>query len=380
VEWDDEGLDEEPASPLLPPEDRLWRHPSEVAGAPAHSVRGTSHAGGSPRVLTVIMLTSAISVLLTVGAVSVVRPFRTRVPVEPGPSGRAEVGDVAGVTARIRPAIAQVVARNTAGDRTWGSGVIYRSDGLVLTTHHIVSGSEVVRVILDDGRELVARLVGSDPDTDIAVLDLDGEGFPTAPLATSRSKAGQPAITIGAPSGATSDGPLVRVSMISAVGQEAGMVGRRLVDLIRTESTVAPGCSGGAVVDSSGTVVGIAVSNATTAEGTIGCATPIAVARAVADQLLETGKVTRGWRGIDGETSDEGALVRSVKPASPAEHAGIAVGDVVIAVDGRDVDSMADLVLAVRERKPADVLVLRVQRGGATTDVAVALAEKPVTA
>lgn len=379
MEWDDEGLGDEPASPLLPPDDRLWRHPSEVAGAPAPlptSVRGPSGGAGTPRVLTAVALTSCISVLLTVGMVAVVRPFRDNAP-SAEPAAAPDGPDVADLTARLRPAIARVVAVAAGGDRSWGSGVVIREDGLVLTAHHVVAGAASVRVLLDDGRNLVARLVGGDADTDIALLDLDGDGYPTAPLATSRSsmRAGEPAFTIGATSG--NAGPLVRASMVSGTNQEAGVDGRRFVDVIRTDAAVEEGCAGGAVVDGEGRVIGIAVSNTESADGAVGFATPIDVARAVADQLLATGKVERAWLGIDGESHEDGAVVRAVKAGSPAEIAGLVAGDVIEAIDDDDVASMADVVIRLRERRPGHALELRVRRGGDVLAVPVTLAEKP---
>lgn len=391
MEWDDEGLgDEPPASPLLPPDDRLWRHPSEVvtgAVPAASSVRGAPGAiGGRPSVVTAVALTSCISVLLTIGVVSVVRPFRMRVAVDE-PSAQpalastptSSASSVSALTAKVRPAIAQVVARAADGERSWGSGVLIRSDGLLLTAHHVVDGAASVRVVLDDGRDLVARLVGSDPDTDIAVLDLEGDGFPTVTMADDREalQIGDRAITIGAASGSASSSPLVRVSMVSAMNQEAGVDGRRMVDVIRTDAAVEPGCSGGAVVDADGRVIGIAVSNMATTDGATGFATPIDVARSVADQLLTTGKVTRGWLGIDGDDHEDGAVVRAVKPASPAEAAGLRSDDVIVAIDGAAVPSMAAVVVRLRSQRPGDVLTLRVQRPEGLVDVAVTLGEKP---
>jgi len=382
VEWDDEGLDDEPASPLLPPDDRLWRHPSEVAGAPggaATSVRGSSAPSTSARVVTAIALTSCISVLLTVGIVSVVRPFREQVDATEPPPVPIAAPTIADVTSRVRPAIAQVVARPATGEPSWGSGVMIRPDGLLLTTHHVVAGAAAVQVILDDGRELVARLVGGDPDTDIAVLDVDGDGYATAPLATNRStmKVGDRAITIGAPSRNT--GPLVRVSMVSAMNQEAGVGGRTFVDVIRTDAAVEDGCSGGAVVDSRGDVIGIALSNMDTADGVIGFATPIDVARTVADQLVQSGRVSRGWLGIDGERHADGALVRAVKAGSPAERAGLRPGDVIVGIDGDPVASMAEVVVRLRAQRPGDVVTLRIERAGRDLELPVTLGEKPPT-
>lgn len=380
MEWDDEGLEDESASPLLPPDDRLWRHPSEVAGAPGGaptSVRGSAGGSSTGRVVTVIALTSCISVLLTVGVVSVVRPFRERIDsAEPIVAAPASL-TVADLTTRVRPAITQVVAEHPSGERSWGSGVLIRADGLVLTTHHVVAGASAVRVVLDDGRDLLARLVGGDADTDIAVLDLEGDGYPTAPLAQSRSlmKVGDRAVTIGAPSG--NIGPLVRVSMVSAMNQEAGVDGRKFVDVIRTDAPVEDGCSGGAVVDSRGNVIGIAVSNIDTADGAIGFATPIDVARTVAEQLFDTGKVTRGWLGIDGESHPDGAVVRTVKPGSPAEGAGLRPDDVLVAIDGEAVTSMAAVVVRLRAQRPGDLLRLRIEREGGRVEVPVTLGEKP---
>jgi S1-C subfamily serine protease len=396
VEWDDEGLDDEPASPLLPPDDRLWRHPSEVVGVPAPAraaVRGPLAPSGGPRVVTAVALTSCISVLLTIGIVAVLRPF-------PGDTSDAELAgttpaatggatadgdaepDVAALTARLRPAIAQVVARTAAGERSWGSGVLVRADGLILTSLHVVDGAETVRVVLDDGRELVARVLGTDADTGIAALDVDGDGYPTAPLARGpmAMQVGDKAITIGSSRGATTAAsePLVRVSMVSAMHQDAGVDGHHFVDVIRTDAAVEPGCAGGAVLDGKGSVIGIAVDNVTTAGGAIGFATPIDVARAVADQLEQSGKVVRGWLGIEGESHEDGALVRAVKGASPAEAAGLKPGDVIVAMDGTAVASMSAVILRVRSHRPGDVVTLDVQREGAKVAVPVTLAEKPL--
>ena len=396
MEWDDEGLgDEPPASPLLPPDDRLWRHPSEVAGAPGgpSAVRGPAgdavaapspSPSGRPSVVTAVALTSCLSVLLTIGVVSVVRPFRVRVPVEEPAavpaSSSSSSPSVAALTAKVRPAIAQVVAVAPSGERTWGSGVLIRSDGVVLTANHVVAGASSVQVVLDDGRDLVARFVGGDPDTDVAVLDLEGEDFPTVSMAPGRDalQVGDRAITIGASSSEAATGPLVRVSMVSAMNQEAGVEGRRFVDVIRTDTAVEPGCAGGAVVDELGQVIGIAVSNLQASDGSaIGFATPIDVARSVAEQLLATGKVSRGWLGIDGDDHEDGAVVRAVKPGSPAEAAALQAEDVIVAIDGTAVPSMAAVVVRLRSHRPGDRLVLRVQRPEGRVDVPVVLAEKP---
>lgn len=383
MEWDDEGLEDEPPPPLLPPEDRLWRHPSEVATGPVTAVRGTV-AGDPPRVVTVVALTSCISVLLTLGVVAVVRPFRDGAPPSPTaaltPSGSIRsVADVADLTARVRPAIAQVVARGVDGAEAWGSGVIFRDDGMLLTTHHLTDGAESLEVVLDDGRAVGARLVGGDRDTDIAVLDLDGDGFPVAELAAGRSavKVGQPAITIGAPQGPTSAGPLVRTTVVSAMGQEAGVDGRRFVDMIRTETAMEPGCDGGAVVDGNGDVIGIAAANVPSRDGMTGLATPIDVARGVAMQLINDGRVRRSWLGIEGATGRGGVVVGTVLPDTPAAAAGLVAGDVVLGIGSADVRSMSELVVQLRSLAPGARTTVVVERQDERLALPVTLGERP---
>lgn len=385
VEWDDEGLEDEPPPPLLPPEDRLWRHPSEVASGAVTAVRGAV-ASDQPRMVTVVALTSCISVLLTLGLVAVVRPFReggARTPTEAAAStptgGIRSVADVADLTARVRPAIAQVVARDDDGGEAWGSGVIFREDGMVLTTHHLVEDASSFEVLLDDGRAVGARLVGADRDTDIAVIDLEGGGFPVAALAADRSvvQVGQPAITIGTPEGRTTAGPLVRTTVVSAMGQEAGVDGRRFVDMIRTDTPMEPGCDGGAVVDHNGQVIAIAATNVRSGDGMIGLATPIDVAHEVAAQLMSEGRVRRGWLGIEGSTGRNGVVVRKVLPGSPAAEAGLATGDVIRAVGTTGITSMTDLVVRLRTLAPGAETTVVVERQGEQRTVEVTLAERP---
>lgn len=341
--------------------------------------------------ITVIALTTCISVLLSLGVLALVGPLRTRVAIERVAApmvgvGVTEVADVAALTDRMRPAIAQIIARGAAGEQ-WGSGVIYRSDGMMLTAHRVVEGAQSFQVLLHDGREVQARLVGSDPDTEIAVMQLEGSGFTPALLGSTASlKVGQPAITIGSPTG-TATGPVVRVGVVSALGQQVGANGRNLVDMIQTDGAVAPGCAGGALVDAQGAVIGIAAANATTDAGVIGFATPIDVARAVADQLMNDGRVVRAWLGIEGdslagERADDlnlpgGAVVKKVTPASPAERSGLAAADIITGVDGHAVKSMPQLVVLLRSYRPGDAVTMSVLRGTSNRTMKVTLGQRP---
>jgi len=392
MEFDDDGLDDEPLAPLLPPDDRLWRHPTE-AGASIRPLRARGPAvsppEGTPKVVTIVALTSCISVLLTLGVVAVVRPLRAPVAVERVSSPSRDVSsvsDVAELTARVRPAITQVVAKGPNGE-SWGSGVIYRSDGLMLTSQHIVKDAESVRAVLDTGVEVAGRLVGGDAETDIALIDLDGDDFPVATLGrTETVRIGSPAITIGSPA-SSGGGLVVRVSVVSALGQEAGIDGHRLVDMVQTDTTVAPGCAGAPVVNSDGVVIAIAAANVTGDAGAIGYATPIDVARVVAGQLLERGRVTRGWLGVEGDTlpADRarnlgvpgGAVVRKVAPGSPAAAAGLLPADVIVALDDAAMPTMAALVVRLRTSHPGDTIGLTVLRGDQKKLLKATLVERP---
>lgn len=386
VGWDDDGLDEEPSSPLLPPEDRLWRHPSEVA------VGVTAQPGGPeprrvserapPRVVTIVALTSCISVLFTLGVIAVVRPFRdgadTRAPdARAAAAGLMSVTDVADVAARLRPTIARVVAKDAEGGETWGSGVIFREDGMLLTTERVVDGASSFAVFLDDGRAVAARLVGADDETNVAVLDVQGDGFPTAPLAEDRTTArvGQPGITIGA----TPGGPLVRMTVVTAIGQEATIGGRKFLDMIRTDTAIDPGMDGGAVTDAGGRVIGIAAVNTPAVDDLGSLAIPSDLARTVATQLMTGGRVRRSWLGIEGRsaTAGDGVVVDIVRPEGPAAVGGIAAGDVIVSVGSFEVKTMSDLVKKLRKSPPNSETVLVVERGGARHTIRVTLRERP---
>lgn len=378
----DEAGEDGPGPPLLPPDDRIWRHPSEMAARPSPR-RNPAFGHDRPGMTTVVALTSCISALISLGVVVLVGTVRDRLAAEPAAAG---VADVAALTERVRPAVTQVVTRGPAGER-WGSGVIYRRDGLMLTSHRIVAGVESARVLLDDGREVVGRVVGSDPDTDVALLRLEGSGYRPAVMGSLREvKVGHPAITIGSPTGSAS-GPTVSPGVVGALGQRVDDGGRTLFDMIQTDGPVAPGCSGAAVVDHTGAVIAIASVNVPTEAGLLGYAIPIDIVRAVADQLLNHGPVSHGWLGVEGDRpSDEqvrdmgipgGALVKRVVAASPAEAAGVEAADVITAVNGHPVSSMAELVGRLRLARPGQAVNLTVVRGDATRALRATLAERP---
>ena len=385
VEPDDEPQRyREPPSP----DDRLWRHPSEMA------VKRPS----ARRQLWVVGLASALAASVLSTGLAVVAGNL----LDAGGTGRAVdtagiftqptlVGaraDVVTVAERVRPAIVQLkVERGRAGS---GSGVLFRSDGHLLTNAHVVDGATSVVVVLASGKELAARVVGSDPSSDTAVVKIEGGPFPVAELgSTSELKVGQQAIAIGSPLG-LSGGPSVTVGVVSALHRSVRTrTGQSLMDMVQTDAPIAPGSSGGALLDADGRVIGITTAVAMTdtgAEG-FGFATPIDAARNAAEQLITTGKVVTVWLGVAGSDLDEataqelkldgGAMIEEVKADSPAARAGLAPRDVIVRVANKPVTSMTMLVVAVRAHRPGDVFTVEVVRDKQHHGMTVTVAERP---
>ena len=384
----DDGLEEEPSVYRTPPpqDDRLWRHPSELADP---RPRGE-------RLWLVAAISGMVGAMLATGVVAAAGGLtrrstervveREEVPARaisaPGSQSVVEIAQ------RVRPAIAQVRVVGTAGDGS-GSGVLFRSDGHLLTNFHVVDGASSIKVLLDNGRELSAHVVGSDPDSDVAVVKIDGGPFPVASLGSAAElKVGQPAIAIGSPLG-LAGGPSVTVGVVSALHRRLNTrSGPSLLDMIQTDAPISPGSSGGALLDAGGAVIGLTTAVATTdgAQG-LGFATPVDVARTSADQLITTGKVVHVWIGVEGTDVDAatandlrvdgGALVSQVVKGSPADKAGLSARDVIVGVDGHNVTTMGALVVALRTRRPGDVVALNVMRGHDQKKVRVTLVERP---
>jgi serine protease Do len=260
----------------------------------------------------------------------------------------------------------------------------------VVVGEHVVDGADEITVVMADGKEHDGELVGGDPDTDIAVIKIDGGPYPTAALGTATGlKVGHQAIAIGSPLG-LAGGPSVSVGVVSALGRQVeSRDGPPLLDMIQTDAPIAPGSSGGALLDANGAVIGITTAIAVSdvgAEG-LGFATPIDIARDVAEQLITTGEVTHVWLGIEGEDVDgsraeelgvdSGALIRRVRGGSPADRAGIAARDVITSVDGKPVESMAALVIQLRSRRPGQVVRVGLIRDKQPLTVTATLVERP---
>jgi len=390
MEFDD-GLEDEPSVYRTPPapDDRLWRHPSEL--------RGPAERGD--RTWLVASIAGMVGALLATGVVAAAGGLtnehtervveREEVPARtisaPGSQSVIEIAQ------RARPAIAQIRVEGKEGDAS-GSGVLIRSDGHVLTNFHVVDGADAVKVVLDNGRELSAKVLGTDPETDVAVVKVDGGPFPVARVGSAAElKVGQPAIAIGSPLG-LAGGPSVTVGVVSALHRRLDTrTGPPLLDMIQTDAPISPGSSGGALLDAGGSVIGLTTAVATNdgAQG-LGFATPIDIAHSAAEQLIATGKVTHVWIGVEGSDVDMatanalhvegGALVGQVVKGGPADRAGLAARDVIVGVDGHSIGTMGALVVALRSRKPGDVVALDVMHNKNQKRITVTLAERPPNA
>ncbi len=296
----------------------------------------------------------------------------TTAPLVEGGSSAEPVADVAEA---LLPSIVQI---QTSGGI--GSGVIYDSNGLILTAAHVVDGSRNVTVRLFDGDKLPGEVLGTDANDDIAVVRVDRKGLPAAPLALDeKPRVGQLAIALGSPWGLDST---VTAGVVSAVDRPLSDARGITRSMIQTDAPINPGNSGGALADRYGRVIGINVSifSVTGANSGVGFAVPIDRAYEVAQAIVEGKRIEPaflGVRGTDRAIGEGGALITEVMPGSAAEQAGIQVGDLVTSLDGEPITGIRDLAAAVRSRQPGDVVELEVVRDGETLTLQVELGAQP---
>lgn len=258
-----------------------------------------------------------------------------------------------------------------------GSGVIFTPDGFVLTNSHVIHDAASINVILADGRELKAELIGEDPFTDLAVVRVSGQDLPVAKLGDSQAiRIGQLVIALGNPFGFQAT---VTAGVVSALGRSLRVGGGRLIDnVIQTDAALNPGNSGGPLVNSRSEVIGINTAVIPWAQG-ICFSIPVNTAKNIAGQLMKEGRVTRSFIGIAGQVLDisraairthsltgtRGVMVAHVERGGSAEHAGLLVGDVIVEMDGHRVESIDDLHRMLTKEmigKEARLMVLRLER------------------
>ncbi len=392
--------------PPLPPEDRLWRHPSELGAAALATPAAAAPATRAPRgtspwlVGAVAGLTGAVATLATVVAfggfdegAGVERTVVERVAVAPTATLPVSIGEppdgeagVAGVTAGISPAVVRVEVTRAPAEgsddetTTTGSAVAFRDDGYLLTSADLVDHSVAVVVVLGDGTPRDGRVIGTDPLTDVAVVQVDlgtdTARVPTAVLGSVDDLAvGQPTLIVGS-GGGTGGGPAVTSGIVSALGRSLPATGTAPTrhDLIQTDAPLDPSATGGALVDRRGAVVGITTDPPDETAGGLSFAIPIDTARAVADEIILTGTAHHAWLGIEGSDVEArraddlqlagGAQVATVAEGSPADVAGLAPDDVITSVDAVTVTSMADLVVELRRHEPGATILIAFVRDG----------------
>jgi len=314
---------------------------------------------------------------------------------------------VAQVAAQVSPSVVQVnvqaVQETPFGPQEGqgvGSGVIYRSDGYIITNNHVVappgsSPSEEVNIAFADGSTEQGEVVGRDPSTEIAVVRVNRDDLPAARFREgSDLLVGQLAVAIGSPSGFQST---VTAGVISGLNREippeitGGSQQTALVDLIQTDAAISPGSSGGALVDRNGDVVGINAAYlppAQTGAVNLGFAIPSATATDVADQIIEDGRAEHPYVGVSlvdltpeaarrfDASVESGAIVTGVDPDGPASDAGIEPGGIVTAVEGEKITNTGDLLAALRGYDPGDSVELTVAGNGEAREFTVELEEK----
>jgi putative serine protease PepD len=396
MEPDDEGEPE----PFRSPDDRerIWLHPSELGSLLPPVARAAAPTRRRPRfqrrnaTLTVPVLSGMIGAALSLGILALAGGLdrhaaprvveRVSLPVYDlsAPDGISQLA------ASVAPAIVALRATTPTGDR-FGSGVVFRSDGHVLSNFHLIDGATSIELTCADGHSWPARVAGVDPETDLAVLSVtDGDVMEPAVLGSAQGlRVGQTAIVVGAPAGPQGS-PSVTAGVIAGLGEVVEVAGHPLYDMISTDAMIGPRASGGPLVDRSGAVVGITTRSG--ADNSLGLVVPIDLARKVAEKLITGARVTYPWLGVTGTDLDPwtakeygvgtGTLIRRVSPKSPAEVSGIRAQDVVTAVEDHPISTLNELMMLVRRHEPGDRVDLTVVRAGVKHSVKVRLTEAPV--
>ena len=270
-----------------------------------------------------------------------------------------------------------------------GSGVIASAEGFILTNNHVIEAADEIEVALNDGRRFPAKLVGRDPETDLAVLKLEGNGkLPAITFAAKDAiEVGDVVLAIGNPFGV---GQTVTMGIVSALGRNHLGI-NTFENYIQTDAAINPGNSGGALVDSRGNLVGINTAIYSRSGGSlgIGFAIPVSIARNVLEQIVSTGEVTRGWIGVEIQemTTDlaesfglpdvDGALIAGVLRGSPAEKAGIRPGDVLVDVDGSAIHDAKGMLEVVAALLPGRSARCRVRRATKEIELQVEIGRRP---
>ncbi len=269
-----------------------------------------------------------------------------------------------------------------------GSGVIVSPEGYILTNHHVVAAADEIGVELADGRKAKANIIGSDPETDLAVIKINMKGLPSVTFGDSdQTKVGDIVLAIGNPLGI---GQTVTMGIISALGRKQLGI-NTYVDFIQTDAAINQGNSGGALVDATGNLIAINTMIISQTGGSvgIGLSIPTTVAKPIMEQIIQTGSVTRGWIGVAVQdltpelaesfklNNVNGALIAGVKENGPAGRAGIKLGDLMIAVEGKTVTNSSDMLNLIAALPPGQTATFTVMRNQAEKSVEISIGTRP---
>jgi serine protease DegQ len=273
-------------------------------------------------------------------------------------------------------------------ENSLGSGVIVSEQGLILTNDHVVASADEIEVALADGRKLSAKVVGTDPDTDLAVLKVDADKLPAITFATSEKvNVGDVVLAIGNPFGV---GQTVTQGIVSALGRNHLGI-NTYENFIQTDASINPGNSGGALIDTEGNLVGVnsAIYSRNGGSMGIGFAIPASLAKQVMEQIAKNGSVTRGWIGIEAQDitpelaesfklkQARGSLIAGVLRNSPADVAGIKAGDVLLTINDKEVVDSSNMLNLIAVLKPNEKAVLKISRAEKEIKVNVTVGKRP---
>lgn len=274
-------------------------------------------------------------------------------------------------------------------ENSLGSGVIVSADGLILTNNHVISSADQIEVALSDGSKSSATVVGTDPETDLAVLKIDRKQLPAITFSNSdQMKVGDVVLAIGNPFGV---GQTVTQGIISALGRNHLGI-NTFENFIQTDASINPGNSGGALIDVNGNLIGInsAIYSRNGGSMGIGFAIPVSIAKQVMEQITFNGSVTRGWIGIEAQDitpelaesfnlkNVNGSLIAGVLLDSPADRAGLRPGDILIAIDNKPVTDSQAMLNLIAMLKPRDKATLAILRAGKKMEISLTVGKRPL--
>jgi serine protease DegQ len=273
-------------------------------------------------------------------------------------------------------------------ENSLGSGVIVSAQGLILTNNHVIATADSIEVALSDGRKMTATVVGTDPDTDLALIKVDANDLPAITFASSDSlSVGDVVLAIGNPFGV---GQTVTQGIVSALGRSH--LGINIYEnFIQTDASINPGNSGGALIDTEGNLVGInsAIYSRSGGSMGIGFAIPTTLAQQVMEQIAAQGNVTRGWIGIEAQditpelaesfrlSKVQGALIAGVLRNSPADRAGLRAGDILVAIEGKPVTDSGTMLNLIAALKPNQKATVQIIRAGAMVNITIVIGKRP---